>query len=61
MICPKCMNECDERYRNKPKGELAEFVCMDCLPENMRPDEKMIEDMKQFSQVLKQGGKNETI
>ena len=34
--CPKCGNE-GPRFRDRPKGEIAEFVCIECLPPTAPP------------------------
>lgn len=31
LICPKCERPVGARYREKPKGEKAEFWCIDCI------------------------------
>jgi hypothetical protein len=36
MNCPKCKNVVGARFREKPKGEKAKFLCFDCLPEDYR-------------------------
>lgn len=38
IVCPRCKKEVTARYREKPKGEIAQFVCWDCLPDDMKPD-----------------------
>lgn len=36
MNCPKCKKVVGARFREKPKGEKAKFLCFDCLPDEYR-------------------------
>lgn len=35
--CPACKTKVRVLYRDRPKGERAEFVCFACVPAAMQP------------------------
>ena len=50
--CPKCGKLGVPLYRNRPKGQRAEFVCMSCIhkdPEAPVPTDEVIEISKTIS------------
>ncbi len=42
LKCPQCKKKVEALYRNKPKGERAGFVCVRCLPSDMKPDNETV-------------------
>lgn len=42
LNCPQCRNKAEALFRNKPKGEKADFVCIHCLPPSMKPDSETV-------------------
>lgn len=42
LECPQCKKRTESLYRNKPKGEKADFVCIHCVPPSMRPDNETV-------------------
>lgn len=53
MKCPKCKREVEALYRDKPKGQIAEFVCINCVPETTpKPDKDTTLIAKEISRAL---------
>ena len=48
MKCPRCKRECNSRYREVPKGQPAEFWCLDCI---LDPDKE--EEFKNYEKRKK--------
>lgn len=40
--CPQCGMRAEALYRNKPKGEKADFVCIHCVPVELQPDDETV-------------------
>lgn len=43
LRCPKCGKSAFHvpLYRDRPHGEVAKFVCEECLPEDMKPSDEI--------------------
>jgi endogenous inhibitor of DNA gyrase (YacG/DUF329 family) len=52
MNCPNCGRPTNRRYRNRPKGEIAEFVCLDCVPKSLAPKKSVLEDVASIDDAL---------
>lgn len=55
MICPICKRETLSLYRNTPKGKRAKFVCLDCVPDELKPDE----ETKRIAEMLSDGSETD--
>lgn len=41
LACQECGKTDVGLFRDRPRGEKARFVCIACLPENMKPNEEV--------------------
>jgi len=54
--CPVCNRPARAMYRNKPKGEIAVFVCINCLPDDMVPPDDLQDEVLEIERTINQRG-----
>ena len=52
MKCPECGRTANVMYRNKPKGQVADQVCWECVPDHLKPTEDTVEVADDLDDVL---------
>ena len=57
MQCPKCKIDTPCLYRDKPKGEKAKFVCIDCVPGELKPKQDVIDNAKAIDAMLRKSNR----
>jgi hypothetical protein len=52
MKCPKCGRPSGKLFRDKPKGQRAKFVCLRCVPDELRPDKELAQVTEDIRRAL---------
>jgi hypothetical protein len=53
MKCSKCKQPAEKLYRDRPKGERAKFVCVFCLPDEMKPKRALTTTVEDLINALR--------
>ncbi len=52
LKCPICSKKVGILYRDRPKGQKAKSICLNCVPDNMKPDKETIKHAEEFHNAL---------